>query len=584
MLLRVLEPWPLKFVVDYVIEHGPYAGGPTAAGPQPGPGGLDAGALKLLTTAALALVTITAVRALADYSRTVQFSMIGNRVLSQLRNDLYRHLQRLSLSFHDRSRNGDLTVRIVGDINMLKDVVVSAVLPLLASGLILVSMFAVMLWMHAKLALLACAVFPLMWVLTTRSSRKIHAAARKQRQREGALAATAAESISAVKSVQAMSLQAAFDETFSNQSRKSHKQGVKTSRLTAGLERTVDVMIAVATALVLWQGARYVLVGELTPGELIVFLAYLKRGLRPLQDFAKYTGRLSKATAAGERVVEILDREPDVQDSPDAIVAPAFQGRIEFRDVCFGYPGSSLVFDGASLDVPPGTHIALVGPSGIGKSTLLSLLLRLYDPQSGTVAIDGHDLREFTVESLRSQISVVLQDCVLFSGTIADNIAVACPGATRADIERVAALANAHEFIEKLPGGYDTDVGERGVTLSRGQRQRLAIARAALRPTPLLLLDEPTTGLDEHNERLVSSALNRLMQGRTSILVTHNLRFAAQADLIVVLDERRFAETGDHRQLMNRRGRYARMFELQTAAHGEPFSDAIAADPRPCPA
>jgi ATP-binding cassette subfamily B protein len=579
VILRTLEPWPLKFVIDLIVDD-------RLSGARTGSAGLaiPSDPLRLAALAAVAFVVVAAARAWTDFYQAVSFALIGNRVLTRLRNDLYRHLQRLSLAYHDRSRNGDLTVRIVSDVNMLKDVAVSAMLPLLASTLILVSMFAVMLWMHVKLALIAASVFPALWFITTRSSRQIHAAARKQRKREGALAATAAESISAVKSVQAMSLQAAFDRSFSNQSHKSQKEGVKTSRLTAGLERKVDVLIAIATALVLWQGAKYVIAGELSPGALVVFLTYLKRGFKPLQDFAKYTGRLSKATAAGERVVEILDQTPQIKDAADAIEAPPFHGQVSFENVCFSYPGPNRVLDQFTLQIPAGTRVAIVGPSGIGKSTILSLLMRLYDPDSGRISIDGHDLRHLKVDSLRSQISAVLQDCVLFAGTIADNIAVACPDATRDDIERVARLANADVFISQLAAGYDSDVGERGVTLSRGQRQRLAIARAALRPTPLLLLDEPTTGLDEENERSVSSALQRLMQGRTSILVTHNLRLAAEADLIVVLEEGGVAEIGTHLQLLQQRGTYSRIYTSQNPAAPPRASHATVMAQQTCPA
>src|SRR5439155_14265864 len=314
-------------------------------------------------------------------------------------------------------------------------------------------------------------------------------------------AATFAESLGAIKTVQALSLEENFARAFSTQSEKSLKQDVRGKRLAASLERSLDVVIEVATAMVLWYGTRLVLRKEITAGELLVFLAYLKSAYRPVQDFAKYTGRLAKASAAGERVIDLLERVPDVRDLPGAVRAPAFAGRVQFDNVSFAYEHGQQLLEEIQLDVQPGQHVALVGPSGGGKTTLISLILRLYDPLHGKVSIDGRDVREFTLETLRSQISVVLQDNVLFAASVRDNIACAAPGASAQEIEVAARRANAHEFITALPEGYDTILGERGVNLSQGQRQRLAIARAAIRKAPILILDEPTAGLDQKNER-----------------------------------------------------------------------------------
>jgi ATP-binding cassette, subfamily B, bacterial len=558
--LRLLEPWPLKVVLDCVI----HTGRPARLATTPALEALDP--MLLLTLAALAVVVISGLRALMDYYNAVGFAVLGNRVLREVRDHAYRHLQALSLSFHDKARSGDLAVRVTRDVSMLRDVTSTALLPLVANLLILVGMAGVMLWLQWQLALLAMATVPLFWLATARIGRRLQEAARNQRRREGAMAATAAEAITAIKTVQTLSLENVFAEAFSSSNRQSQKEDLKASRLSAGLGRSVDVLLALATALVMWYGARLVLRGELSPGDLVVFLTYLKRAFNPAQDFAKYTGRLAKATAAGERIIDLLERTPEVRDLPGAVPAPALEGVVRFEAVSFGYEPGRPVLEQIDFELRPGQRVALAGPSGIGKSTLASLLLRLYDPTEGRVLIDGRDIREYTLASLRAQISAVLQDNSLFAASAHDNIAYGAPGATREEVEAAARLANAHDFIRALPQGYDTILGERGVTLSHGQRQRIALARAAVRMAPLLILDEPTTGLDEENERAVLDALERLALGRTTFLITHDLRLAAGADLILYLEKGRVLERGTHAELMQAGRRYAAVYQLQAAA------------------
>lgn len=571
--LRLLEPWPLKVVFDDVLATAPTRD-------RWGIPAIDALApVSLLTLAVLGVVAIAGLRALTAYWNTVGFALIGNRVVTEVRHDLYRHLQGLSLSFHTKARSGDLIVRVISDVGVIQEVAVTAVLPLLGNFLILLSMLGVMFWLHWELTLLALVTVPLFCLSTVRLSRRIQEVSRQQRRREGKMASTAAESIGAIKLVQALSLEGTFSQAFSSQNKKNLKEGVKAKRLAASLERTVDVLIAIATALVLWYGARLVLRQVLTPGDLLVFLAYLKYAFKPLQDFAKYTGRLAKASAAGERVLDILEQVSEVRDLPGAMRAPAFQGAVRFEGVSFSYePGQDVLKD-MDFEVYPGQHVALVGSSGSGKSTLASLLLRLYDPVQGGVLIDGRDIREYTLESLRAQLSVVLQDSLLFAASVRDNIAYSAPLATPAQIKAAAQLANAHEFIEALPQGYNTILGERGVTLSGGQRQRLAIARAAIRKAPILILDEPTTGLDKQNERAVIEALERLAQGRTTFIITHELHLAARADLILYLEGGRVLERGTHRQLMRTNGWYAALYRMQLATRAgstnEKESDAL---------
>lgn len=528
--LRLLEPWPIKIVFDHVL------GAKQSTTTTSFEWFANLTPVGVLTVAAVALVTFTGLRALAAYWNSVGFAIVGTRVLTSVRARLFRHLHLLPLSFHNRARSGDLVVRVISDVGMLQDVTVTALLPLVARLLILAGMVGVMFWMHWQLALLALALLPLFWLRTVKLTRDIREVAQQQRRREGAMAATAAESFSGMKVVQALAAADAFAEAFGSQNDKSLKQDVKGKRLAASLERSVDFLIAGATALVLWQGARLVLAGSLTPGDLLVFLAYLKSAFRPVQDFAKFTGRLGKASAAGARVIELLETATEVADSPDAVDAPEFRGEIRFENVSFAYEPGRPVLENVSFTARAGQTLAILGESGRGKSTLLNLIVRLHQPTSGRILIDGRDIRDYRVDSLRRRLGIVLQENLLFAGSVRDNIALGLPTATDEQVEAAARLANAHHFIVELAEGYDTLVGERGATLSQGQRQRIAIARAAIRNASLLLFDEPTTGLDEANERGVIEGLQNLSRGHTALWVTHNPRHAELADVVVRIE------------------------------------------------
>lgn len=565
IVLRLLEPWPLKLVVDYV-SGAPLHNLPAAVATWLQ--GLDAN--FFFGVVASTLLLVTAGRALTGYISTVGLALAGNRVLARARRKLYGHMLHLSLGFHQRAKSGDLLTHLIGDITRLQEVAVTAMLPLVVNILTLVGMVGMMLWLNWQLALLAIAVFPIVSLLMARLSGQIRTVAREQRKREGALAANAAEALGAIRVVQAFGLEQQLENHFSTQDRKNLKEGARSARLSASLERGVDLFIGASTALVLWFGARLVLSGALSLGDLVIFLSYLKSAFRPMNDLAKYTSRIAKAAASGERVLAILDTPVEIRDRADAQPAPRFRGLVTFDAVTFGYTPDQPILQQASFEVKPGQQVALVGPSGAGKSTLVSLLLRLYDPTAGRVCIDGQDIRSYTVRSLREQISIVLQESVLFGVSVRDNIAHGASDVSQAELEEAARLANAHDFIMALPNGYETVLGERGATLSGGQRQRLAIARAAVRRAPILILDEPTVSLDQENEQLVREALMRLAAGHTTFLVTHDLYAVEEADLILFIDEGFITERGTHAELMQLNGKYAALYRtMLSQRHAE---------------
>lgn len=556
-LFRLAEPWPLKFVLDRVVATDGSVDGS-------GIGFVDAlGPGQLLAACSIGVVVVIGLRALAQYVSTIGFALAGQRVLTRVREQLFAHLQRLSLGFHERQRTGDLTLRVVGDVGMLKEAAVTAFLPMLANILVVAGMAAVMLWLNWQLALLAFLPLPLLWLATAKIGKQIGEVSRQQRKREGAMAATASEALGAVRLVQSLGLEERIGGTFKGASKKDLREGVRAKRLAAGLERSVDVLVGISIAIVLWQGARLVIAGALTPGDLVVFITYLKNSFRPLRQFAKHTSRVAKAVAAGERVVEVLEVEPEIQDRPDARPAPALLGNVRFENVSFAYPRGP-VLDRLALDIPAGQCVALLGASGAGKSTITNLLLRLYDPTSGRVLFDGQDARDLTLRSLRRQIGVVPQESPLLATSVAENIRIVDTEASDADVETAARLADAHGFIERLPEGYATLLGERGATLSTGQRQRLAIARAALRKTPVMVLDEPTTGLDSASEAAVVEALLRVARGRTTMIVTHDPSLARRCDRIVYLEAGGIVEDGEPEALLRCPGsRFARLSRAQ---------------------
>ncbi len=558
--LTVLRPWPLKVVIDLVLSHRHsrvplLTGWLEAARPAP---------MTIVYGACAATLVIALSTGLLTYGYTHTLGVIGQRFVFVLRRNLFAHMQRLSLRFHDRQRTGDLITRLTSDIQALRDVVSNGSILLVSNGCLLVGMVAMMVWLNWQFALAALSVAPLLFWTVFRYTSRIKAAARDARVSDGLLASVAQETLASIRIVQGLAQEDQQIERFQVQNADSLRAYLEAIRYQARVAPQVDFLAALGLAVVMWYGATRVLAGVLTTGDVVVFFAYVTNLYSPMKALSRLSSSFARAGVAADRIAEVLRVRSEVVEAEGAPAAPRFAGRIEFRDVSFGYNAGQPVLSHVDLIVEPGTTLAIVGATGAGKSTLVSLIPRLYDPAAGAVCIDGEDVRRFTVQSLRDQISLVLQDSLLFSGSIRENIAFGRPDAGDAEICRAARTANAEEFILQLPDGYDTVVAERGSTLSGGQKQRIAIARAILRDAPILILDEPTSGLDAASEQTVLAALQVAAAGRTTLTIAHRLRTVRFADRIIVLERGRIVEEGEHRELLGRRGRYAALCELQT--------------------
>ncbi len=554
----LLRPWPLKLIFDYILFKKPI---PHSFSFMHGL--LSHGQVAAVVIISSSIVAISLLKSFAAYSQMHIVSQIGFRFAHSLRRALFVHLQRLSLSFHTRMRSGELLTNITSDTNVLRDALIEFVLTFISEFLTLLGMVVIMLTVNWKLSLIVLAVSPVLIFLTLLRYRKIRESARRQRRAEGQIAAKASEVLSSMHLVQAFGRGSYEKDRFENESAEALKESVRTARLEAAAARAADLTIAVGTWAVVLVGSLEALRGTMTPGNVLVFAAYMNSMYTPIRNLAKLSSRISRAAVTAHRIADVLDLEPDIQDDPNAVEAADLKGKITFDNVSFSYPTGAPVLKNVSFDVAPGRQVALLGKSGSGKSTLSALTLRLYDPQAGSVRIDGVDIRQYRLESLRREIGIVLQDSLLFATTVRENIAYGKLDATEHEIVAAAKAANAHDFIMELENGYDTVVGERGTTLSGGQRQRIAIARTFIRNMPILILDEPMTGLDIESESTVREALRRLMTGRTSILITHDLEAAAEADLILLLADGRIIEQGSHQQLLAGKGLYSDLWEFR---------------------
>jgi ATP-binding cassette, subfamily B, bacterial len=563
----LFDPWPIKIVLDYALGSHPLPGWMAGFIRDT----LGESKLAVIHFAAIAAVVVAAVGAVASYTENYVTTKVGQFVMRDLRQTLYHHIQRLSLSFYDRNKTGDLISRVTTDVDAIQSFVSSALLGMVVNVLTLAGMLAVMFYFNWRFTLIALSVAPLLFLQVYSLTRRIKQTTRAVRKKESEVVSVIAETLSSIRLVKAFAREDYEERRLEKETLESIEATLRARRIKAMLSPMVDCIVAAGTCVVLWYGARLVLQGQLTAGELVVFLLYLGKMYKPMRDLSKMTDTVSKAMIGAERIREMIRAKDHVRDLPRARKAPHFRGEIKFERVSFGYRDGRPVLKGISLHVEPGQFAALVGPTGAGKSSIISLIPRFYDPVSGQLRIDGEDVRNFRLRSLRQQISFVLQETLLFRAPIWQNIAYGKPEATRDEIIHAARLANAHQFIEQMPDGYETMVGERGVTLSGGQRQRIAIARAIIRDSPILILDEPTSGLDASSEKLVLEALERLMEGKTAIVIAHHLETVRKAHVIFVLNDGRIVEHGTHPELLVRGGLYYQLYQDQFRGEGDAY-------------
>jgi ABC-type multidrug transport system fused ATPase/permease subunit len=548
--MTLAKPWPIKIALDRIVL-------------VEGVGKLEGPTLQLLMGVVGAVVGLVLFKGLFAYWETLAINRAGRTIIFELRKELFDRIQGLSLQFHSRRRTGDLLTRVTSDVKSLRALFTTSVLAIVSNGMHLAGMTAVLLWLDWHLALIPLLTAPIMIPVIRRYTRDITELSREERQSEGALASVLTESLGSVRLTRVFNRQDRARDAFVRESAASLESGLAATMAEQRVAWWIDGIWSVVTASVLGYGVFRVMSGHATAGELVVFVHYVKNFYKPLRTTLKHVYRMSKSVPRAERVLEILDTKKGVRERPDAVEAPRFTGEIRFMRVGFAYEGDRTVLDGVDVRLPAGSVTAVVGPTGAGKTTLVSLLPRLYDPTDGEVRIDGRDIREFKLGTLREQIGMVLQESILLRASIADNIAFGRPDATMEEIRAVARAAQADGFITDLPEGYETIVGERGDTLSGGQRQRVAIARAMLSGAPILVLDAPLAGLDPENASLVLQALRELMKNKTVVIITHQLGTIEHADQIVVVDEGRVVQVGAYPELVQAEGKFRELWLQQ---------------------
>ncbi|WP_273886501.1 ABC transporter ATP-binding protein [Rubrobacter naiadicus] len=549
------QPWPLALILDYVL------GGKSLPGYVPR--FLAGSGVLLAALAFLAVVVSGASRGISSL-RSYLLQRLGQETVFDLRNALYRRVHELGLDYHSDRRTGDTITRVTGDVREVRTLLVDSVVEIGSSSLILLGMLVVMLFLDWKLTLLALLGAPFLFLAVSRYRGALINRMRTVRTREGAIASVAQEAITGIRAVKIFGREREELSRFRRESEEALRASVESAAIQARFGLMLGLVGGLGVALVVYFGARQVLAGAISVGELTVFVSYLGQFFSPMWSLSRQANQVGQSLVSAERIVELLDAEPGVKDLPGARPAPPIAGRVTFEDVSFAYdPQAGYVLDGMSFDVEAGSRVALVGVSGAGKTTVTSLIARLYDPQEGRILIDGQDIKGFTLRSLREAVTFVPQEPMLFRATVAENIAYGRPGASREEIEHAAELAGAAEFIRALPEGYDTLVSERGESLSGGQRQRISIARAMLRDSPILILDEPEAGLDAEVAGAVAESWRHLTEGRTTFVISHELRLAREVDRILVIDSGDIVESGTHEELLERDGLYARLYALQ---------------------
>jgi ABC-type multidrug transport system fused ATPase/permease subunit len=560
MAMSVASPWPLKIILDNVVgvHHLP----PRAAALLQ-PFLSEGNKMSIAAAAAIATIVIAVVGAIASYVGNYYTTSVGQWVANDLRIRTYHHLQQLSLRYYSEHQTGSLLSTITADVQTIQAFASSSTLGILVDLFTIVGMLFVMFWLNWNFSLIVVALTPVMLLLISRFKKAVKKATREVRKQQSNIVQVVEKDLQSMEVINAFGRQDLEQEELSEVSKATVEAALRARKVKALLSPLVTVTVSLCTAFVLWRSSALILAQTMTAGSLTVFLYYLTNFFKPVQDLAKMTNSIAQTAVGVERVRAILDADDMIPQKPHAQAPPPFRGDIVFQNVGFAYSTESPILKDVSFHIKAGQMVGIVGPTGSGKSTVVSLIPRFYDPTSGTITIDGTDIREYQLSGLRSQIAFVLQETVLFRGTVADNIAYGRGGATRDEILEAAKLANADEFIVKMPNGYDTMVGDRGDTLSGGQRQRIGIARAVIRNNPILILDEPTAALDTESEQLVIEALERLMKGRTVITIAHRLSTIRDAHNILVLKDGIVLEQGSHAELLTRGGVYAELYRVQ---------------------
>jgi ABC-type multidrug transport system fused ATPase/permease subunit len=558
--MSLAAPWPLKIIIDNVVGSHKL---PPAVREIVKPLLTHGDKLQVAALAAAIFVLIALLGALASYIDNYYTASVGQWVAHDLRLRTYHHLQRLSLGYYDTHQSGALLSTITTDIQTIQGFASSSTLNILIDLLTIILMLGLMFWLNWDFTLIAVALTPVLLFFVFRFKKAVKKATHQVRNEQAEMVAVVQQGLESVQVIKAFGRQDLEQEALRRVSQSTVDAALSARRIKSLLSPIVTIAVALCTAMVLWRGAALVLAGTMTVGALTVYLAYLTKFFKPVKDLATTTNAIAQAAVGVDRVRAILETDTILPERPDAAEPQSLKGNVVFEHVAFGYNGDTPVLKDVSFSIDPGQLVGIVGPTGSGKSTVVSLIPRFYDPSQGTVKIDGRDVRDYKINALREHIGYVLQDTVLFHGTILDNIAFGRPEATREEIVEAAKLANADEFIARMAKGYDTMVGERGSTLSGGQRQRIGIARVMVRNSPILLMDEPTAALDSESEKLVIEAMERLMKGRTVITIAHRLSTIRDADKIIVIDQGAVAESGTHDELMALNGIYAALHRTQ---------------------